>query len=65
MMTADPKPKQDRKCCAWCGDSITGPLWKRYCSDACKMKSYRARKKRRETDRPGETVTTNRNSVTE
>lgn len=46
-----------RACCGWCGQPITGPLWKRWCSDACKMRAYRARKARN----GGVTVTPSRN----
>ena len=47
---------KERKCCGWCGQPIKGALWRRWCSDACKMKAYRARKKRK-----AESVTTTRN----
>lgn len=43
-------PHQSRACCGWCGKPITGPLWRRWCSDACKMRAYRARKARKTSD---------------
>lgn len=49
------EPSKPRKCCGYCGKPITGPLWKRWCSDACKMKAYRERRRRKES------VTTSRN----
>lgn len=52
------KETQSRKACAECGQAITGPLWKRYCSDACKMRAYRRRKKNKAADNQ------ERNSVT-
>jgi hypothetical protein len=35
------------KICAWCGRPFRAAAKARYCSDACKMKAYRARKARK------------------
>lgn len=45
-MTTQPEP-QERLCCGWCGKPISGPLWKRWCSNACKMHAYRERRDRK------------------
>ena len=39
-------PKPHAECCAMCGQAISAERsTKRFCSDACKMKEYRQRKR--------------------
>lgn len=51
----DEKPAVEIRYCAYCGKPFEmepgAPFWRRYCSDACKSKAYRERKRKAEIEK--------------